>query len=708
MKVSSKKEHEEHKMRREIVLNTICVLAALFNADMCFGDSWASFSGTYPAVPTARLDVQDAVPMSTLEKIGDEIAHYVWRGQITRGTPIPLADKNGDIYAYAFPYIRGGRKFPDFEEIFHEISDLRSEYWAMDVNEDPSSGWTMPGEYYEALSRMGSEFGTVFVSATRNDFPVLRAIHFLHPYFVVGELAQEKARNYLNSDDLTLKTFYYLSPSQEYFEFVSGEESILIDGDLLEITTYEEALETQPDEAVEPEVLEQIRIAWEQAEAITPALIPEDEINIAHTVKEITYKELIPIVNHTGNPDGSSHHWCVVASKAMILGFWDNYVPSIGTVGGFGRLIDYWYEYNPGGHNMPNLADEALLSIPDLWKTNNYTCQWVDTYAWLFNDWAWDTIKAEIDAGRPLFWSFPGHTMAAFGYVVKGSSRLVRVYTADNPNTPTYISDELYLKCNGITTVIPQGGTNGDHLIICSPDGEETFNTADPATITWYVWGNKIKRTTLVYSIDGGMSWIGLASKIPTKGSENVFVWFPDQTTSKARVCVRGYTDTNELIAGDGSQKNFYITSKQSSGYYNILHKHSGKYVCTGFIHNGGNIHIWGPIPSGHEDRYKFEFISTEDGYYNIRHKYSGKYVCTGDTQNGGNIHIWGLIPSGHEDRYKFKLIPTLDGYYNILHKYSGKYVCSGDTENDGNIHIWGPIPIGHENRYKFNINPVP
>ena len=93
------------------------------------------------------------------------------------------------------------------------------------------------------------------------------------------------------------------------------------------------------------------------------------------------------------------------------------------------------------------------------------------------------------------------------------------------------------------------------------------------------------------------------------------------------------------------------------SGYYNLLHKYSGKYVCTGYTFDGGNIHIWGPIPAGHEDRYKFELISTGDGYYNLLHKYSGKYVCTGDTFDGGNIFIWGPIPAGHEDRYKFELI---------------------------------------------------
>jgi hypothetical protein len=137
---------------------------------------------------------------------------------------------------------------------------------------------------------------------------------------------------------------------------------------------------------------------------------------------------------------------------------------------------------------------------------------------------------------------------------------------------------------------------------------------------------------------------------------------------------------------------------------FNFLHSHSNKYVCSGATNNGGNIHIWDPIPIGHEDRYKFEFIDAADGYHYIRHEYSDKYVCSGSTENGGNIHLWGPIPSGHEDRYKFKLvpIPKVYGYYYIVHKYSGKYVCSGATDNGGNIHLWGPIPTSHERRYAF------
>jgi hypothetical protein len=164
---------------------------------------------------------------------------------------------------------------------------------------------------------------------------------------------------------------------------------------------------------------------------------------------------------------------------------------------------------------------------------------------------------------------------------------------------------------------------------------------------------------------------------------------------------VKSYTRSCEAGSGGGGPG---PSPGAGGGFKSMLHKHSRRYVCTGATQNGGNIHIWGPVPRGHEARYQFKLIPTRDGYYYILHRFSGKYVCSGSRANGGNIFHWGPIPRGHEDRYKFKLIPTRDGYYYIQHKFSGKYVCSGSQANGGNIHLWGPIPRGHEARYKFSI----
>jgi len=104
-------------------------------------------------------------------------------------------------------------------------------------------------------------------------------------------------------------------------------------------------------------------------------------------------------------------------------------------------------------------------------------------------------------------------------------------------------------------------------------------------------------------------------------------------------------------------------------------------------------------------DRSLSASASLQNGqHYYLRHQFSGKYLCSGETENGGKLWLWGPIPDGHEVRYKFKLTSAGQGYYYLRHQFSGKYLCSGETENGGKLWLWSPIPDGHEVRYKFRL----
>jgi hypothetical protein len=138
-----------------------------------------------------------------------------------------------------------------------------------------------------------------------------------------------------------------------------------------------------------------------------------------------------------------------------------------------------------------------------------------------------------------------------------------------------------------------------------------------------------------------------------------------------------------------------------------LRHEFSGRYMASGDTHNGGRLHLWAPIPEGHELRYTYTLISVGGDYYYLRHQHSGRYVCSGDAHNGGRIHLWGPIPRGHEPRYRFQLIALGCGYYYLRHQYSGKYVVSGALDNNGDFWLWGPIPESHEARYKFRVISV-
>jgi hypothetical protein len=64
-------------------------------------------------MPSARLDIENAADLAMLESIADAHAFEVWGNEIARGEPFPVADTNGDVRAYVFPYFRRfGERYP--------------------------------------------------------------------------------------------------------------------------------------------------------------------------------------------------------------------------------------------------------------------------------------------------------------------------------------------------------------------------------------------------------------------------------------------------------------------------------------------------------------------------------------------------------------------------------------------------------------------
>ena len=83
--------------------------------------------------------------------------------------------------------------------------------------------------------------------------------------------------------------------------------------------------------------------------------------------------------------------------------------------------------------------------------------------------------------------------------------------------------------------------------------------------------------------------------------------------------------------------------------YYDIEHKVSGQTRLHGGKGTRNPLHLWGPIAGGQQDRYAFKLVeSGEDGCFYLIHKFSGKYVCT--EANGAAVHLWGPISPGDED----------------------------------------------------------
>jgi hypothetical protein len=551
----------------------------------CRGYVVAPLPAKYSSFPTANLAVEERVPIATLEKIADAHAHDLWGEEIARGRPFPVADETEDVFAFVFPYIRGLRRFPEYEEIFDRVRNLRSRNQGLPETDDPVS---------MSYTELG-QFGSIYVSARRTNFPILGASHSLHPYFLFGELAQETAERHFDSKEVRLERIYFLNPHEEYFEFTSQKDRTIIHVNSLERKKPEEVLIREPFSPIPSEVLRQIEDAWERVTEPTLIGIDEKDISKAHTKKLIPHYELIPVINQT--------YWCVPTAKTMVVGFWDNYAKGKGTIKGYGRLIDYWFEKLLNGNgkwkrNVPNIIDDiidpnvkpkptwrkrpdgtAYANLAEFINENyGYNFSYQETKATASNNWAWKILKGEIDSGRPVFWGIEGHANTAFGYRINSSGgKQVILYSTWGNTAQQQLREWNYTMCTGIECLSPGGGTDGDHSIIVSPDGGETVYTSVPCEISWFVWGKKIKKTTLSFSEDDGKNWTLLANDLNTKPAWNSFAWLPGKTTTKARIRIQCYTEKKEYISGDGSQKNFCIeqaTLANITGKINYLRVH--------------------------------------------------------------------------------------------------------------------------------------
>jgi hypothetical protein len=131
---------------------------------------------TYPAVPISDPIIENQAPLLLLERIADQHAYKVWGNEIARGEPFPVSDVQGKLLAYVFPFIRGSRRFPGYKAIFNSVRNARLQDLESENGKDD-----FPHHIGPNLSGVESGFGSIYVSASRRDTPILRVEHFFQP-----------------------------------------------------------------------------------------------------------------------------------------------------------------------------------------------------------------------------------------------------------------------------------------------------------------------------------------------------------------------------------------------------------------------------------------------------------------------------------------------------------------------------------------------
>lgn len=482
-----------------------------------------------------------------LAEIADNHALEVWGQDIARGPAIPLHDGSGELCAVLFSYARNADTHPNIEELM-EAADIKA------VGETQSQ------------ERLIARFGSVTLSTNRDNPPVLRVSHYIHPLFSMAMQARREAQNHLDSEQVEPARVFFLGLHAEFLEFQSGEDRVVVNLNSLRCLPVDEMMMKW--EAMEPDEhqIELNNELWMQALNPEPRIVDISRLREANV---IPYWELIPIINWTW--------WCVPTAYSMVFGYWDNYVKGVGVTTGYGRLVKYWFDHPKFNNNVPELIDQMIDPSTGTWrkgfkdiadfinKTYGYAFKKDEVAASFSNDWAWKEIKAEVDAGRPLVWStgFYGspHATTAFGYAERSTGKFVKLLTTWGNTAAAQRDEVVHSVCSGIGCVRPGGGNSSEHLVLEGPRGGESTVVGLTTKIGWFVWGKQIKTIDVAASYDGGLTWSAIAKGMSVKFGVGSMAWVPQKPTATARVRIEGRDASGDIVAADGSRDNFTVAS---------------------------------------------------------------------------------------------------------------------------------------------------
>ncbi len=470
-----------------------------------------------------------------------------------------------------FPYVSDAEHHPDDAAIVSELA---------------------AADRVDARDAFERRFGAVYMSA--GGVPrVLLVLHHLHPFFTTGPAAMERARREAEGGDVQFDRYRFDGPADEAFEFVVEDHRV-------ELPVQGRPLperDTFPLPPVLPPKLEErLKVPGVGTTLpvgpVVPVAVASTPAASGAVSKKIPSWELVPPVPYTW--------WCVPTAYNMVMGFWDHYVPGRGRFTGHGRIVDHWFEHtvyahradgwdakvgDPGAipNDVPSITDELVDPATRTWRTG--FADFVGFVAQKYhyevatgpmdgknvgshNDWAWDRIVQEVDAGRPFFWCFGTHCVVGIGYRVDGAGSKWVIYLDTYGATLTQKLKELpHSKGNGFTWLTFGVGDSPADVTLLNPRGGEQVHAATPAAVSWYVDGTTATEAGVSVSHDAGRTWQQIGPTFPTGQGFGSFRWLPAGPTIQTRVRVRTFAQGVRL-AGDGSITDVACIPQTSGGHW--------------------------------------------------------------------------------------------------------------------------------------------
>ncbi len=505
-------------------------------------------------LPESGFQPPNAVEYSTVRDLALRKAAAEYPGA-RLGIELPYVDQTGATVAYSFVFRVDGNRMGSYDDV---RADIFAERALLGPNTD-LTGWR-------------SKYAHVTVSARYDRRPILRYGYGAGEYWAVGAAALERARQALG-DEARLTRLYFVHPVV-YFEFegTAGRRVVYSEH-------FERTWDSREAFAVEVErTIDNMKAIHGSDEARTAAIhFSEWQDALAADFSDYT-EVFVPSVGRAPFYDWS--YGCTPTSGAIVLGYVDR-------TQDYGKLVKWFaqrYDMVEGETDwqIPNTQRECAIGmgtdttrggtsiygisggLQSVGMANGYIFTMLDALGASWNDWCWDTIKMEIDAGRAHVWSalWAIHSLAAFGY--------------REPQKDVYVHNTWWAPAEWwghsgndyahVASPDPWGG-NPRKLELLYPKGDTNYNgngrgeqlyVGDTVIVRWASSGAPGTHVGIDLSLNGGKNWTVLDSAIPDNGQYRWVVGSELTRNDSARLRLRQY-DGATMTSGDGSFGNFRI-----------------------------------------------------------------------------------------------------------------------------------------------------
>ncbi len=496
-------------------------------------------------LPEAGLTPAQAVRFETIKDLALRKAAAEWPGA-RLGVFLPYADENGYTVGYMFHFRTDGKEFPDYEQV---VQDIFAERENLTVNTD--------------LTRWRSKYAHIFISARYDRTPIVFYGYGASEFYAIGSEGQRRAEEVLGAP-VFLSRIYFVAPVT-FLEFSSstGEKVIFSNHfermwrsrtDFVNDIRQQKTAAGVQDE--DPVAAAHYRQEWEQA-----------------LKRDFSQFNEVYVPNAGRAPFYDWSYGCTPTSAAMVLGYIDR-------TQDYGRLVDwFWQRWDmvegEWDKQIPNVQREcALRMFTDTTSggtylgaiaqglylvgyDNGYDFEMVEDYGSASNDWAWNTIVAEIDGGYAYVWSaiWAIHSLAAYGYRTPEKDLYVH-------NTWWAPAEWWHYSGEGQSHVASPHPRGGDvHKIeVRYPMGDTFYNSfgrgevlqvGDTIDVRWDNFGNPATAVAIDISFDAGKTW-SLLDSVPDSG---LYRWYLNPALSpceSVRLRFRQYHN-GVLTANDGT-----------------------------------------------------------------------------------------------------------------------------------------------------------